>query len=154
MRVYNHDIVLADVPNEISISFSVYGCTQNCKNCYWKGLVDNAPTQLLDVDRYRDILSSYSMFASCVLFYGGEWTNELAEYLRIAREEYKLKTCLFTGVSKLSLLPDNIIANLDYCKFGPYIEKLGGLNSENTNQRFIRMSDKMDLTSLFWKFQV
>ena len=41
----------------------------------------------------------------------------------------------------------------DYVKLGPYIEALGGLKSEKTNQRmYKRVGDKWeDITAVFWK---
>jgi anaerobic ribonucleoside-triphosphate reductase activating protein len=41
----------------------------------------------------------------------------------------------------------------DYVKIGPYVEALGGLKSEKTNQRlYKRVEDKWeDITSSFWK---
>ena len=62
-----------------------------------------------------------------------------------------IKTGWYSGKGNL---PDNVsIHNFDYIKIGPYIEKLGGLNKETTNQRFYKIEDEqtVDLTSLFQK---
>ena len=41
----------------------------------------------------------------------------------------------------------------DYVKLGPYIESLGGLKSEKTNQRLYKRvgEEWQDITSSFWK---
>ena len=41
----------------------------------------------------------------------------------------------------------------DYIKIGPYIEKLGPLNKETTNQRLYKRTDSgwEDITKMFWK---
>jgi len=41
--------------------------------------------------------------------------------------------------------------NFDYVKLGPYIEKFGGLDSPNTNQRFYKITNgkMIDMTSVF-----
>jgi len=45
------------------------------------------------------------------------------------------------------------LAILDYVKFGPYIEDLGGLKSPKTNQRLYKRvgEEWTDITSAFWK---
>ncbi|MBQ7259682.1 MAG: 4Fe-4S cluster-binding domain-containing protein [Paludibacteraceae bacterium] len=54
----------------------------------------------------------------------------------------------------------DVIGPFDYIKLGPYIESLGGLKSEKTNQRLYKRVGQgtpespyewQDITSLFWK---
>lgn len=69
---------------------------------------------------------------------GGEWEpDQLINLLKIIRNQ-KIKTALYTGLD-FDQVPDEIIKNLDYLKYGPYIKKLGGLKSEITNQRLINL---------------
>ena len=63
---------------------------------------------------------------------GGEWDNDLSKMLLFAKSQ-NLKTCLYTGKSKISMIHS---ALLTYVKLGKYIESLGGLESPNTNQLF------------------
>ena len=44
--------------------------------------------------------------------------------------------------------------NFDYIKLGPYVDRLGPLNRETTNQRLykvLRNGEMKDITRKFWK---
>lgn len=147
MRYYACDVNLVDVPNEISLSFAIVGCPLHCKGCFWQSLKASSG-KLLDEQTYQQQILSYKNYLSCILFYGGEWhSEELISYLKIARQ-YNLKTCLYTG---LQYIDANIYQHLDYLKTGAYSEKLGGLNSITTNQRFYDIKNDADLTHIFTK---
>ena len=145
----NIDIVFQEVPNEISISFSIAGCKLGCKGCHSAELWYIKGGKVLTEDFYRGVLDKYKGMASCVLFLGGEWEEDtLVNYLKIARDEYYLKTCLYTGEEKIS---DDIFENLTYLKTGRWDEKKGGLTSKETNQIFIECSTGNKLNELFWR---
>lgn len=146
MRYYACDVTLVDVPGEISLSFAIAGCQLNCKGCFWQQLKAESG-ELLDLQTYENWLLRYKNYVSCVLFYGGEWhVAELVAYLQLA-QQHGLKTCLYTGLKKV--VPE-IYQQLDYLKTGAYIERLGGLSSPATNQRFRDLKNHVDLTGLFW----
>ena len=55
--------------------------------------------------------------------------NKLAKFVT---EELDLKVAWYSG---RQYIPEEIqLQNFNYIKIGPYVEKLGGLDSENTNQ--------------------
>ena len=121
LSFYTKNIFFQEVPNEISLSFSIAGCKNNCKNCSWKNL--NYKEHLLTDSLYNSLLNKYKGLASCVLFLGGEWNpRALVKALKQAKTK-GYKTCLYTGLNDVS---DEIKANLDYLKVGPYVEELGG----------------------------
>ena len=68
-----------------------------------------------------------------------------ADYLKAGG----LKTAWYSGRTNM---PKDEKA-FDYVKLGPYIEALGGLKSEKTNQRLYKREDDswIDITSVFWK---
>ena len=73
MNYSSAQIVLQEVPNEISLCFTICGCPLKCDGCHspflWKesaGL--NLNHQILD-----DYLTKYDGLISCVVFMGGEW---------------------------------------------------------------------------------
>ena len=147
MRYYGSDVVLADVPDEISLTFSIVGCRLNCSACFWQEL-RSAPTYELDDELFTDTIQRYRGLVSCVLFYGGEWHPlELIRKLKLAHQ-LGFKTCLYTGLSRVK---DSILKHLDYLKTGTYQEKLGGLSSPTTNQKFINVNSGEDLTAQFWQ---
>lgn len=142
------EIVLQEVPGEISICFSITGCNIKCKGCHSSFLWNQNNGKELTEDVYISILNKYSGFASCVLFMGGEWClNELIAYLQLAKS-LGFKTCLYTGEIEIS---DKIRNELTYLKTGPWRESLGGLNSKQTNQKFIEVQTNQKLNYLFIK---
>jgi anaerobic ribonucleoside-triphosphate reductase activating protein len=147
VKYYNCDIVLADVPGEISLAFSIAGCQLACKGCFWQSLQD-APRFELSDELFSAKLESYAGLVSCVLFYGGEWeADELISKLKIARS-LGLKTCLYSG---RQIVANEICEQLDFIKTGGYREDLGGLSTPTTNQKFINLTTGENLTHLFWQ---
>lgn len=148
LQYYRKDICFQEVPNEISISFSIAGCPHNCKNCSWKNTIDKEEKKNLTNTIYSMFLNKYKGLASCVLFLGGEWEQEdLICKLKMAKEK-GYKTCLYTGCN-LSQISEQLKQNLDFIKVGPYIEEKGGLSNPNTNQKFIDLINNKILNKYF-----
>ena len=83
---------------------------------------------------------------------GGDSNPKEVDHLAsIVKEYYSLKTAWYSGVQALS--KDIHIWNFSFIKLGPYIEKMGPLNSKTTNQRFYKVvnDELIDITSVFWK---
>lgn len=149
MKYHQFDVVFQEVPNEISLCFSMSGCKLDCINCNWKGFTDIEKDIDLTEEIFRSMLSKYACCATCVLFMGGEWDKDnLIKYLMIARSEYGLLTCLYTGLEEID---KDIKKQLDYVKLGPYKEELGALDKKTTNQRFIDVKTGKCLNNLFQK---
>jgi anaerobic ribonucleoside-triphosphate reductase activating protein len=147
MYFYQDDITFQEVPNEVSLVFSISGCPLRCKGCHskhlWKerGLELSTWTFLSRIEKYESLIT-------CICFFGGEWEEDkLVELLKLSREK-GFKTCLYTGLDDVS---DVIKDNLDFLKTGPWIEKLGGLDSITTNQRFIDVKSGNIMNHLFRK---
>jgi anaerobic ribonucleoside-triphosphate reductase activating protein len=138
LKFYSKQVVFQEVPNEISISFSIAGCPLKCPGCSWKTAVSSMLEKQLTDEYYYKALEEYKNLASCVLFYGGEWDKQdLIHKLQIAKS-MNYKTCLYTGLT-FEKVDKEIIDNLDYIKVGPYIAALGGLDSPKTNQKLINL---------------
>ena len=104
-----------------------------------------------EVDYLRERLRRYAGLLTCVLFLGGEWQPEnLLALLRVARDEFGLKTCLYTGLER-DEVPPMLLPELSFLKTGRWLPERGGLDSPTTNQRFVDLQTGMDLTSLFWR---
>lgn len=146
MNYANLCIVLQEVPGEISICFSITGCELKCNNCHSAYLWNKENGEPLTLQKYTQILTGYRNLASCVLFMGGEWyEKELKEYLKLAKK-FNYKTCLYTGKTSVS---NKLLKHLTWVKTGPWIEKLGGLDSKTTNQKFIEVKSNNILNHLF-----
>ena len=92
---------------------------------------------------------------------GGDSNPKEVDHLAsIVKEYYSLKTAWYSGVQALS--KDIHIWNFSFIKLGPYIEKMGPLNSKTTNQRMYKVAynhyddgtsgyELEDITHKFWK---
>lgn len=138
MYIYKHDITFIEVPDEVSLSFFVSGCPNNCKNCSWKDL-GIEPYKLTEL-KYLELLNKYKNSITCVTFLGGEWNYNLRTLLGLAKKS-NLKTCLYTGLSytKFRINHKKLLPFLDYLKVGGYIEEKGNLDSPTTNQSLIKL---------------
>lgn len=142
------EIVLQEVPGEISICFTITGCQLRCKGCHSPHLWNAENGEKLTSEIYFKTLNTYQNFASCVLFMGGEWhPEELIEYLKIA-QNMGYKTCLYTGLKSVNR---SILSHLTWVKTGAWNENVGGLESPITNQHFIEVQSNKKLNHLFLK---
>lgn len=127
--------VLQEVPGEISLALSISGCPLRCKGCHSQETYKKDFGKELTEQELDRLLKKHKHI-SCVLFYGGEWEiDTLTNYL-IKIKNKGLKTALYSGF-ELDFFSNEFLKHLDFIKVGSYIEELGGLGSENTNQRFI-----------------
>ena len=136
MKYSDIQIALQEVPNEISICFTITGCQLRCDGCHSPYLWKKENGVELTKNEYVSTLNRYQGFASCVLFMGGEWDEtSLVKFLEIA-QKMNYKTCLYTGLENVS---DNIKQHLTWLKTGQWKKELGGLDSITTNQKFIEI---------------
>ncbi|WP_234042096.1 anaerobic ribonucleoside-triphosphate reductase activating protein [Persicirhabdus sediminis] len=125
-------IVMQEIPGEITLALSISGCPLKCPGCHSAFTWDGNFGQKLNKSSLIQLLDKYEGLLSCVLFYGGEWeADTLLDLLAIVRERGML-TALFSG---LESLPESITSQLDFVKLGPWKRELGGLDSAITNQR-------------------
>ena len=150
LRYHNYDIVFQEVPNEITLAFTMVGCDLRCVNCHSQELWNNVGHML--TEEYLDvILEKYSGWITCVCFFGGEWQEADLISLFNVVNKYSKSICLYTGREDVS---DDIKKHLTYLKTGPYIEKLGNLKNKNTNQVFMNIKTGEKLNHLFWTKEV
>jgi anaerobic ribonucleoside-triphosphate reductase activating protein len=132
----NHQVVLSEVPDEITLAFNLCGCPLRCEGCHSPELRNPSFGKELTDVIFTNSLQKYKQFISCVLFFGGEWDeNWIIEKLKEIKQT-GLKTCLYSGHDNIS---DRIKEHLNYLKIGPYEKDKGGLASPSTNQKFIDM---------------
>ncbi|MDD4922340.1 MAG: anaerobic ribonucleoside-triphosphate reductase activating protein [Bacteroidales bacterium] len=136
MHYYKKEIVLQEVPGEISLCYFICGCPLRCQGCHSAFTWSENTGHALDIKEYLNTLERYRGYISCVLFMGGEWHEEELTVLLQAARIRKLSTCLYTGLEDI---PQALKNELTYLKTGPWISKLGGLDSTETNQKFIQL---------------
>ncbi len=148
MNYSDIQIVMQEVPGEISISFTITGCNLRCEGCHSSYLWKEDSGQRLTKKIFLDTLIKYRGFASCVLFMGGEWhTPELTQFLVMAND-LGYKTCLYTG-QDIGDLSTQILSQLTWLKYGAWKQELGGLKNPETNQKFIDVKNNKLLNNLF-----
>ncbi len=141
-------VVFQEVPNEISLCFSITGCKVGCKGRHSTELWQETNGIALSNQSFIQWLKKYQGLISCVVFFGGEWQpSALIEKLLIAKN-FGLKTCLYSGEKHISL---NISQHLNFLKTGKWQPELGGLDSITTNQVFRNLTTGEKLNHLFTK---
>lgn len=135
----NPQIVLQEVPDEISLALSISGCGLGCNGCHSSETWVKTYGEELTDEKLQNLILKYKHI-SCVLIYDGMHNVvRLKELLEIIKT-YKLKTAMYTG---LEYLEPDVIELLDYYKLGKYNKDLGGLTSPITNQRlYKRLNNK------------
>mgnify|MGYP000157644321 CR=1 FL=1 len=141
-------VVFQEVPDEISLCFSITGCKVGCKGCHSTELWHENYGSSLTNKAFIQWLKKYQRLISCVVFFGGEWQPQtLIEKLLIAKN-FGLKTCLYSGEKYIDI---NISQHLNFLKTGAWQAELGGLESVTSNQVFRNLNTGAKLNHLFIK---
>ena len=154
MKFVDTKVVFREVPDEITLAINISNCPVHCPGCHSSYLAQDIGETLSEESLGQLIADNPGI--TCVSFMGGD--SDPAGIGRLARwikdNHPGLKTCWYSG-RNLENARDNLYT-LDYIKVGPYIEALGPLDSQNTNQRFYRIdhnsekkADLLDITSIF-----
>jgi anaerobic ribonucleoside-triphosphate reductase activating protein len=146
LRYVCHTVGTLEVPDEISLIYTLSGCPLRCPGCHSADLRNPNLGQPLDPESLAVILDRYAGLATCVYFLGGEWMPDaLIALLRLARAK-GFATCLYTGLEGID---DAIAVHLDYLKLGPFLSARGGLDRPGTNQRFLDLRRGIEITQRF-----
>ena len=151
LKYSDYTIVFQEVPNETTLAINITECPHHCVGCHSQHLSKSYGNYLEDdIDK---IISKYCGLISCVCLMGGDQKiSSLNRILKKIKNNYKLKTCVYSGSDDIKVF-DKSKKWLDYLKIGHYEEKLGGLGSPSTNQKFYIVNNKKleDITSVFQK---
>jgi len=137
LKYDSYDIVLQEIPNEISLCFTITGCQLACDGCHSEHLWNPQNGTDLTPELFHGLLVKYEKTITCILFMGGEWHNQkLLELISIAKQQ-KLKIALYTGLNEKQIRRKyfELLQNLDFIKTGKWIPSLGGLDQCTTNQQ-------------------
>ena len=156
LKVASFDIVFQEIPGEVTLALNLSGCPCHCPGCHSPHLWEDIG-EILDESLLEDLVERYKGLITCVAFMGGDqeplYVVQLAKYIHhvMSKGEAQLKTAWYSG--RTSFPAEDVF---DYVKLGPYVESLGGLKSEKTNQRlYKRVEGKWeDITSTFWTNRV
>ena len=143
LRYVDYDIVFQEIPDEVTLAINLSNCPNRCKGCHSPHLLENVGESLTE-ESLGHLLQKYGKAVTCVCFMGGDAepfeVERLAGFLH--RQSIALvKVGWYSGKNEL---PEGLsVQNFEYIKLGPYIEKLGGLKSPDTNQHFYRIYGEM-----------
>ena len=148
LKVASFDIVFQEIPGEVTLALNLSNCPCHCPGCHSPHLAEDIGEPLND-ELMDGLIARYGSMITCVAFMGGDAEpEEVARWAEYSKDR-GLKTAWYSGRTGFPKNP----RVLDFLKLGPYIESLGGLKSEKTNQRlYKRVGDEWeDITSSFWK---
>ena len=154
LRYDNKEITFSELPDEISLAYTITNCNNKCKGCHSPWLRQNVGTLIADtieadLNKYtkRGITAICFLGESLSLPNAEETWRELVNFIR---SKYpKLKIAMYSGRDKLPPYADIF----DYFKLGSYKESLGGLTDRRTNQRLYKVNYGRfeDITYKFWR---
>lgn len=137
MTYDRYDIVFQEIPNEISLAFTIEGCPNNCLGCHSPHLRQQNG-KILNENELLDVLNKYNGTITCVLFLGGDAFHDEIFNLSLAIKQIGYKVAMYSGND----FPNGkLFTILDYYKIGSYNHELGGLDSKTTNQKLFKIED-------------
>ena len=159
LKVASYDIVFQEIPGEVTLALNLSNCPCHCPGCHSPHLAEDIG-EPLDEELLDSLIARYAGLITCVCFMGGD--ADPAEVARLAEHIKGLKVAWYSG---RQYTPEDEpfyfqLSTFNYIKFGPYIESLGGLKSEKTNQRLYKRVGQgtpespfawEDITSVFWR---
>ena len=181
MKIASFDIVFQEIPGEVTLALNLSNCPCHCPGCHSPHLAEDIGEPLTE-ELLDALINQYKGLITCVAFMGGDADPaevlRLVEHIKnptasetsglTAKRSYSdngltgeagLKVAWYSGrqytpeTFHLQTSLDFKLSTLNYVKFGPYIESLGGLKSPTTNQRlYKRVGENWeDITSVFWR---
>lgn len=152
LKYTDYDIVFQEIPDEITLAVNLSNCPNGCKGCHSPHLMQDIG-EALDEPAIDRLLEKYGASVTCFCFMGGDAdVDELFGRTAYLRRQTALKIGWYSGRAQL---PPQFDPQLfDYVKTGGYMEKLGGLKSQATNQRLYKVTTDHkleDITFRFWK---
>lgn len=117
------------------------GCTHNCKGCHNPDLQN--PKHGFDIS-ILELLDSYLKMelCNCIVFSGGDPLYQYNELLLFCKELSKsIDICIYTGET-FENVPVELFKYIKLLKTEPYIESLGPVTANTTNQQFYDIIDE------------
>lgn len=162
IKYASYAVTFAEVPDEVCLTIQITNCPHRCEGCHSPYLQEDIGD---DLDLYLyGMLKEYGDRVTCVCFMGdGNDIKALGNCLRFVKERFGLKTAVYSGYTLSEWTgffaeDEDLFANLDYLKTGPYIKERGGLDSKTTNQHMYRLIHGKDIyeniTYKFWKEKI
>lgn len=150
LKYVNTRVTFSEVPDEISLCIEISNCPCHCFNCHSSYLAEDIGEEL-NSHSLKELINN-NKGITCISFMGGDSNpsdiNTLAQWIKI---NYPIKIAWYSGRQELNQYIN--LDNFDYIKLGPYVEELGPLTKNTTNQKFYKVinNELIDNTYLFCK---
>jgi anaerobic ribonucleoside-triphosphate reductase activating protein len=151
LKYSEYKVTFSEVPDEVSLNFSLTGCEIKCKDCHSKYLWEYNDGKELYLYDLCDIIDKYKNYITTVCFMGGDDNQQLFFICKSLKTCYpNIKICIYSGKLYISQAFKKYI---DYYKVGPYNEHYGSLKKSSTNQKMFKKvgSEWLNITHKFWK---
>ena len=151
LKYYTYELTFAEVPDEISLCFSISNCQNRCDGCHSPFLREDVG-DTLDKDSLCEIVNRHREQFTCICFLGeGNDKNTLQELITFSKK-LGYRTCLYSGRDDVCI---DEYKDLNYIKIGSYKTSYGPLNKKTTNQKMYKLSADSsaaseDITYKFW----
>ncbi len=155
MKFDRYDIVMQEIPGEITLMFTVTNCPHLCNGCHSEHLRSNTGTKLTR-ELLSEIYSKYKNKITNILFLGGDSHKDdildRSEFIK-KNSEGKVKVSMYSGCD---MVDSDLASTLDYYKVGSWQEEFGPLDDPSTNQKLFKRIDGnlVDVTHKFWKSKI
>lgn len=142
------DVVLEEIPDKVTLAVEITNCQGSCPGCHSPFLRRDIGEELTEAALDRLIGDNFGV--NCLLFLGeGNDRDALLRLSTHVRQNWPdIELALYSGRETVE---DELKDAFDYIKIGPYVEELGPLNEDTTNQRLYHRGE--DITSRFWRKQ-
>lgn len=147
LKCYSYDIVCQEIPDEITLAVNISCCPNRCPGCHSPWLWEDSGEDMTE-EMLHTLIGRYAAAITCFCFMGGDADPAALQQLAgMIRKEYPaVRIAWYSGKDAV---PDGFNVSLfDYIKIGPYIEALGGLKSETTNQALYRIEQDGRFTQI------
>ena len=152
LKYYNYDIVFQEIPNEVTLAINITNCPNCCKGCHSPHLQKDIGEEL-DEQLIISLVEKYASAITCFCFMGGDTepqrVAELANVVRLHSPE--IKVAWYSGCTELPEGFDN--RAFRYIKLGGYVEELGNLKSETTNQHLFQIQQDGYMKDISYMFK-
>lgn len=149
LKYLNTEVTFSEIPDEITLCINITGCKNACEGCHSPYLAEDIG-EYLTPNKLLELVNS-NKGISCVCFMGGDSNpGDINGLAAVIRYQTNLKIAWYSG---RQYIPEGLNLNyFDYIKVGPYIPKLGGLDSETTNQIMYKVEDE-ELIDITYRFK-
>ena len=90
IKFVNYYVAFQEVPDEVSLIFTISGCPYRCKGCHSPWLQDDDGHEFSRETKFWvKVIKQYSPYITCICFMGGDGRyNEIDDLISFINEEF------------------------------------------------------------------